>query len=643
MRLGVVLLVLSAVSSAVSPAVLADDEIPLRGWTAPPYWTPGEPGTKSAAKETESLGAREALAVPTPPLAFTGITPCRVADTRDGSFPTNFGPPSLVGGAGGRTFVIPSGPCPGIPVSAQAFSLNFTVVAPAGTPPGGYLSVWPTGGAQPIVSTLNFGSGSILANAAVVPAGTGGGINVFVNFSTNLIIDINGYYAPQAVVTTLNTLSGAVTLAAGTNVTVTPSGQTLTIASSVPQGPTGPTGATGATGPTGPTGATGATGAVPAGAAVLGVPGDTTLIGAGFTDTGSQVSAPIWLGMSTVGAPSARFAHVTVWTGTRMVVWGGYDGSGVVNTGGRYDPATNTWSPTATTLNVPSARDYATAVWTGTEMIVWGGWGGALGTATATGGRYNPASDAWAAMAVGGAPTSRLLHAAVWAGTVMVVWGGWDGVGGTVFDTGGRYNPGTNTWQLTSTTSAPSARQDALAAWSSPYVVVYGGNAPGALGGRYDPVGNAWYGVATLNAPPSPQAGAMAVVGNRVMVWGGHTPSGAGYFNTGGLYDASTDVWSLTTTTNAPSARQNHSLVWTGSKAIVWGGYSGSAQEATGAQYDPLLDSWQALPTSNAPSARSGHSGVWTGSQMVIWGGADIVPLNTGGRFVPMMNVFLKN
>jgi len=225
----------------------------------------------------------------------------------------------------------------------------------------------------------------------------------------------------------------------------------------------------------------------------------------------------------------------------------------------------------------------------------------------------------------------------------MVVWGGWDGVGGTVFDTGGRYNPGTNTWQLTSTTSAPSARQDALAAWSSPYVVVYGGNAPGALGGRYDPVGNAWYGVATLNAPPSPQAGAMAVVGNRVMVWGGHTPSGAGYFNTGGLYDASTDVWSLTTTTNAPSARQNHSLVWTGSKAIVWGGYSGSAQEATGAQYDPLLDSWQALPTSNAPSARSGHSGVWTGSQMVIWGGADIVPLNTGGRFVPMMNVFLKN
>ena len=112
MRLGVALLVLSAVSSAVSPAVLADDDIPLRGWTAPPYWTPGEAGTKSAAKETESRGDREALAVPTGPLAFTGIAPCRIADTRDGSFPVNFGPPALVGGAPGRTFVIPSGPCP---------------------------------------------------------------------------------------------------------------------------------------------------------------------------------------------------------------------------------------------------------------------------------------------------------------------------------------------------------------------------------------------------------------------------------------------------------------------------------------------------------------------------------------------------
>jgi len=81
------------------------------------------------------------------------------------------------------------------------------------------------------VSTLNFTSGSVLANAAIVPAGTGGGINLFVNFSTDLIIDINGYYAGTGLVTTLNTLSGDITLAGGTNVTITPSGNTLTVAS----------------------------------------------------------------------------------------------------------------------------------------------------------------------------------------------------------------------------------------------------------------------------------------------------------------------------------------------------------------------------------------------------------------------------
>jgi hypothetical protein len=214
-------------------SALADDAIELRNWTAPPYWAPHATDIAegpAAVRKDDGRAGRETLALPSAALPFIAIPPCRIADTRDGSFPANFGPPSLVGGATGRTFVIPSGPCPGLPADAGAWSLNFTVVAPPGTPPGGYLSVWPTGGTQPIVSTLNFTSNSILANAAVVPAGTGGGINVFVNFSTDLIIDINGYYSGAGVVTALNTLTGDVTLSPGSNVTITPSGNTLTIA-----------------------------------------------------------------------------------------------------------------------------------------------------------------------------------------------------------------------------------------------------------------------------------------------------------------------------------------------------------------------------------------------------------------------------
>ena len=56
-----------------------------------------------------------------------------------------------------------------------------------------------------------------------------------------------------------------------------------------------------------------------------------------------------------------------------MIVWGGSPGGGYLNTGGRYNPGTDTWTATSTT-NAPAARHYHTAVWTGSEMIVWGGY-----------------------------------------------------------------------------------------------------------------------------------------------------------------------------------------------------------------------------------------------------------------------------
>ena len=108
----------------------------------------------------------------------------------------------------------PSGPCAGIPSDASAYSLNFTVIGGSGVFTNAFLTAWPTGDAQPTVSTLNFNANQLEANAAVVPAGTSGSINVFVNAPAHLLIDINGYYA-GSVVTTLNGLSGDVTLAAG--------------------------------------------------------------------------------------------------------------------------------------------------------------------------------------------------------------------------------------------------------------------------------------------------------------------------------------------------------------------------------------------------------------------------------------------
>lgn len=123
---------------------------------------------------------------------FVPVTPCRIADTRNATGP--FGGPSLTAGST-RSFTIPSSSC-GIPSTAGAYSLNVTVV-PSGAL--GYISMWPTGQAQPVVSTLNSLDGRVKANAAIVPAGTGGGVSVYASDATNVILDINGYFVPTAV------------------------------------------------------------------------------------------------------------------------------------------------------------------------------------------------------------------------------------------------------------------------------------------------------------------------------------------------------------------------------------------------------------------------------------------------------------
>ncbi len=71
-------------------------------------------------------------------------------------------------------------------------------------------------------------------------------------------------------------------------------------------------------------------------------------------------------------APAGRVGHTAVWTGSDMIIWGGGNDSGFLNTGGRYNPLANVWTAVPTT-DAPTARSAHTAVWTGTEMIIWGG------------------------------------------------------------------------------------------------------------------------------------------------------------------------------------------------------------------------------------------------------------------------------
>ena len=98
-------------------------------------------------------------------LAFYPVTPCRLADTRQGT--GAFAGPALAASVR-RTFPVPSGAC-GIPASARAYALNFTALP---NEPLGFLSAWPEGSPQPGSSTLNAPSGAATSNLAIVPAGT---------------------------------------------------------------------------------------------------------------------------------------------------------------------------------------------------------------------------------------------------------------------------------------------------------------------------------------------------------------------------------------------------------------------------------------------------------------------------------------
>ena len=111
-----------------------------------------------------------------------------MVDTRNAA--GAFGGPTFTAGAT-RSFAVPQSSC-SVPSAAQAYSFNVTVV-PVTTLL--FLSAWPQGQTQPVVSTLNSPTGAVLANAAIVPAGTGGGVSIFVSDATDVILDINAYFA----------------------------------------------------------------------------------------------------------------------------------------------------------------------------------------------------------------------------------------------------------------------------------------------------------------------------------------------------------------------------------------------------------------------------------------------------------------
>ncbi len=349
-----------------------------------------------------------------------------------------------------------------------------------------------------------------------------------------------------------------------------------------------------------------------------------------------------WEASLLTNQPHDRNDHTAIWTGTEMLVWGGHMDTyySVTNTGVRYDPVTDRWAPMSA-VSAPAPRSYHTAVWTGSEMIVWGG-GTDLYTLTNSGGRYNPVTDTWTATTVSGAPGPREHHSAVWTGSRMIVWAGDNP---SDLTSGGQYDPATDSWTATSLTNAPFGRTGHSAVWTGSRMIVWGGTIGGNAersGGRYDPATNTWQSMSIIGAPSARTGSSTVWTGARMVVWGGLDPSLSQYVNDGARYNPQTDTWSPVSNGGPPTARGFHTAVWTGSRMIVWSGYTNFGNyPSSGSRYDPVGDTWSPISSVNAPSGRIDHTAVWTGNRMIVWGGAVATNVgNSGGRYNPQSDTW---
>lgn len=359
--------------------------------------------------------------------------------------------------------------------------------------------------------------------------------------------------------------------------------------------------------------------------------GDASVDGAIVIDAGTDAGrdaggprAPCWRPMSTTGAPRPMgnaYAPAGVWTGSRFVLWSGYsyDLPGEVGEGGAYEPRSDTWTPASVT-GAPTARRDHVQVWTGTELLVWGGF--TASGPTATGARWDLARGVWRPMSVAGAPSARRGASAVWTGRRLIVWGGSDAAG-TPTDTGALYDPSTDTWAPMSAAGAPGARWIANTVWTGREMLVFGGAIVGGAasdGGLYDPEGDSWRALPAAAAPSGRYGTASGWTGGDFLIWGGYA---ADHLGDGGIWNESSGTWSMMTSVGAPSARSSGLGLWTNDRFYVWGGGARGTVFGDGAAYDPLLDRWEPMETSGGPIGRTSAAVAWTGEAIIVWSGHD--------------------
>jgi len=347
-----------------------------------------------------------------------------------------------------------------------------------------------------------------------------------------------------------------------------------------------------------------------------------------------------WISMAaTPTSMLGRQRHTAVWTGTSMIVWGGYNSVPTSTAleyqsdGASYDLNSNTWKLLpATTL---SGRREHMAVWTGTTMIVWGG--NASSTIVDDGASYDPSTNKWTLIAP--APTSfkeRSLAAIGWSAATgeVLIWGGCQTTScSTVLVDGAAYNPSTNTWKPLPAAPIAARGDMAYGMINGELVVVGGENAAGTGlmdGARFDPVTRFW----TKFPAPSTTTWSTRTgygwfnTGTSLIMYGGRTSTSTSAHVDGTLiHTPGVGFTSFGTPKDAdymPSAKRFLPAIWYGGgKLYAFSGQPVSTSDAAGGfvSYDTATGTWAAESTTGLPNARIHASVIWTGREAIIWGG----------------------
>lgn len=168
-----------------------------------------------------------------------------------------------------------------------------------------------------------------------------------------------------------------------------------------------------------------------------------------------------WSQISAINQPISGDYPAVVWTGSKMLVWGGgtplaVDGYLATDEGRIYDPSSDIWTSMAVAPSAVFKRRLHKAVWTGTEMIVWGGCSGSCHysyEADAAFGAYEPFSDTWSVWTGPSniSPVSdqgAINHSLVWTGADMIVLGGYYLPSSNPTQLGAVFNRATETWSM---------------------------------------------------------------------------------------------------------------------------------------------------------------------------------------------------